>query len=81
MPHVEHGLQVLQFKGVSADEIHAVVELCQRAFEDRPASAGVVQEARHALGVVLDDQLGRVAVRDLDAVGGDGVDDLREQQL
>jgi hypothetical protein len=65
---LEYGLQVLQhLQGIRPDKVYTIADLCQCAFEDRLASAGVVKEAWHALGVVLDNEFRRIAVGDLDA--------------
>jgi hypothetical protein len=66
-----------ELQRIPADEVDHVVDLCQRFFEDRAPIPGIVQEPKHALYVVLDYQLIRVAALKLRAVRGDGVDLLR----
>lgn len=73
--------RVPHLQGLGADEIKRVVDLCHGPLKCRPSLAGIVQKSGHALRVVLNDQLIRVATGELDAVGVDGVDVLGEKGL
>ena len=62
-------------QGIRPDQVGGVVDLRDRSLEDGSAPAGVPEEARNSLGVVLEDQFGAIAVGDLDAIRhGKGVD-------
>jgi len=64
---------------VAADEIGGVIQLCDRPFESRSPITDIVQKARHAAGVVFDDQFIGIAAGQFRAAGFDGVDFLRDE--
>ena len=68
-------------QAVGSNKIKVPIDLGQAGFEDGTTPAGVVQKTGNTLGVVLDDELGAVAIREFDAVRFDRVNILGGSQL
>jgi hypothetical protein len=55
--------------------------LYKGSFKYSPAITCIKKESRHTLGMILDDQLSRIAAGDLNAIRLDGIDVLRQKDM